>query len=145
MVAAKPAREPLTRSASATAASFADTIRSEYSVSRSSHVCPAFMLILVAGMPSVTALTGTLASGGSCSTAMSAVSSLMTLAARSGTRSFDASTTAPVSASTTIQALGGGGGGGADWARATPGTADSASATSSVERNAAVRRRTRTG
>src|SRR5437660_3136956 len=103
------------------------------------------MLILVAGMPSVTGLTGTPAPVGSCSTAISAVSSLMMLAARIGTRSFDASTTAPVSASTTIQAFGGGGGGGADWARATPGTADSASATSSVERNAVVRRRTQPG
>src|SRR5438477_145160 len=68
------------------------------------------MFILRAGIPAARALTGTVASGGTAFTTVSAVRILVTLAGGRGTRSSCASSTAPVSASTRIHAWGSGGG-----------------------------------
>src|SRR5205807_1265380 len=81
---AKFSRVPLTRSARATAASLAETMRRACMTSSSFHTWPAFMFMSRAGMPWATGLMGMSAPGGSCWTAMRAVRTLVTLAGGSG-------------------------------------------------------------
>src|SRR5581483_11186686 len=87
-------------SATATAASFADTIIIECSRWSSCQTCPAFTLILRAGMLSASGLIGIPALGSRRLTAISAVSSLIVLAGGRGVRSSCWASTAPVSAPT---------------------------------------------
>src|SRR3954470_21878584 len=70
------------------------------------------MFMLRAGIPSAWALIGMSVPCGTCSAAMRAVRTLATLAGGRGWWGLPWSSTAPVSASTRIHALGGGGGGG---------------------------------
>ena len=99
-IAAKWSRSPPAFSASAYAASLAETTSSEVSASSSVQVLPSCMSIFIAGWLAASRLTWIGLSAGRCSSATSAVRILIVEAVRCGACSLLAATIAPVSPST---------------------------------------------
>ena len=97
---ANRSRSPPAFSASAYAASLAETTRSEVSASSSVQVLPSCMSIFIAGWLAARRLTWIGLAAGRCSSATRAVRILMVDAVRRGACSLLAATIAPVSPST---------------------------------------------
>ncbi len=116
---------PLARSAIAKAASLADSMSRACRASLNFQTCPSSIEIFDAGWLCARALTGTVESSGTRSSATSAVSSFTVLAVRCGSWMFLPTSTLPLPASTTMYAAG-------SWV---PGAA-AAGRTATVEANA---------